>query len=128
MGDVWVAATGLHVHLSVPERVISLRTEDVVVPLESVTGVRVVRDALAHLRGTRQGGSTRLGLFAVGLWRGAEQGRLFTDFVVVHRPGPGIVVTTDGEFSRLVLGTEEPEELALQLGPATACDDRPPSG
>ncbi len=94
---------------------LSLQAAVVEVPLEQIRSVRVVRDALAHLRGTRKPGAGFPGELAIGSWRGTTDGRAFHDFVFVDRPGPGVVITTDGPYDRVVLGTDEPEKLAFAL-------------
>src|SRR3954454_10524482 len=116
MADVAIADGSLRIELTVPERVLSLHDGTVVVPLEQISEVRVVRDALAHLRGTRQPGAGFAGLLAMGTWRGVHDGRAFHDFVLVPSPGPGVVITTTADYERIVLATDEPEKLAFRLG------------
>jgi hypothetical protein len=76
----------------------------------------VVRDVLGQIRGSRMPGAGLPGRVAIGTWRGTADGRAFHDFVLVRSPGPGVVITTTGMYDRVVLGSEEPEALATQLG------------
>jgi len=122
MSCVTVRDGALHIELTVPERVLSLHGASIVVPLAHVTGVRIVRDILAHLRGLRMPGAGIPGVLAIGAWRGILDGRKFHDFVVIHRAGPGIVLNTSGEYDRILLGNDEPDALAFDLGLAS----RPP--
>jgi hypothetical protein len=118
MADVTVGDGALQIELTVPERVVSLQGASVVVPLPSIRRVRVVRDILAQLRGLRTPGANFRGMFAIGTWHGTDDGRPFHDFVLVSRPGPGLVITTEGDFDRILLGTDEPEQFAAELGVA----------
>jgi hypothetical protein len=115
MADVVISNDILTIDLSVPERVVSLRTASVVVPLSDIRAVRVVRDALGQVRGHRKPGAGFPGVAAIGTWLGTDGGRAFRDFVLVRSPGPGVVITTRGEFDRIVLGTEQPEQFAAEL-------------
>ena len=38
---------------------------------------------------------------------------------MIHRAGPGLLITTSGEYDRLLIGADEPEALAFDLGLAT---------
>jgi hypothetical protein len=119
VANVAVTEGALQIELTVPERVFSLHGASVVVPLETIRGVRVVRDVLGQLRGLRTPGAGIPGVAAIGVWRGIADGRRFHDFVLVRRPGPGLVITTTGEYSRVLLGTEDTddyEKLAAELG------------
>src|SRR5689334_8531032 len=109
MGSVAVRDGALHIELTVPERVLSLHGASIVVPLAQVTGVRIVRDILGQLRGLRMPGAGIPGVLAIGAWRGTLDGRKFHDFAVIHRAGPGLVITTSGEYDRLLLGDDDPE-------------------
>jgi hypothetical protein len=116
MADVAVHDGALYVDLTVPERVLSLHGASVVVPLEQIRGVRVVREVLGQLRGLRKPGAGFPGILAIGTWHGTDDGRAYRDFVVVHRPGPGVVITTSGEYDRVLLSSEEPEQFVENLG------------
>jgi hypothetical protein len=116
MAEVSVDGGQLMISLSVPERVFSLHGGSVVVPLGQIRGVRVVRDVLGQLRGLRTPGARVPGLAAIGIWRGTADGHPFRDFVLIRGPGPGLVITTRGEYQRIVLGTDDPAQLAAELG------------
>ncbi len=116
MGSVTIRDGALHIELTVPERVLSLHGESVSVPLSEVIGVRVVRDVLGQLRGLRMPGAGIPGVLALGTWRGTLDGRKFHDFVLVHRAGPGLVISTSGEYDRVLIGHEDPQALAVDLG------------
>ena len=116
MSSVVIRDGALHIELTVPERVLSLHGASIVVPLAQVTGVRIVRDILGQLRGLRMPGAGIPGVLAIGAWRGTLDGRKFHDFAVIHRAGPGLVITTSGEYDRLLLGDDDPEALAFDLG------------
>jgi len=116
MADVAISDGSLRIELTVPERVLSLHDGSVVVPLEQISGVRVVRDVLAHLRGTRRPGAGLPGLMAMGTWRGVHDGRAFHGFGGGAGAGPGVVITTTADYERILLATDEPEKLAFQLG------------
>lgn len=119
MANVAVSDGALHIELTVPERVVSLHGANVTVPLHHIRGVRIVRDVLNQLRGLRMPGLGFPGTAAIGVWRGTADGQPFRDFVLVRRPGRGLVISTRGEYDRVVLGSDEPEHLAAQLdGPA----------
>lgn len=116
MSSVAIRDGALHIELSVPERVLSLHGATIEVPLTQLTGVRVVRDVLTHLRGLRMPGAGIPGVLAIGAWRGTIDGRKFHDFAVIHRSGPGLVLTTSGEYDRILLGHDDPAALAFDLG------------
>lgn len=116
MANVAVAEGALRIHLTVPERVFSLHGASVVVPLDTIRGVRVVRDVLSQLRGLRTPGAGIPGVAAIGVWRGIADGRRFHDFVLVRRPGAGLVITAAGEYDRILLGTDDHDKLAAELG------------
>jgi hypothetical protein len=116
MADITVVDGMLRIALTVPERVFSLHGGNVEIPLDEIRGVRVVRDILGQLRGLRMPGAGVPGRVAIGTWRGTLDGRPYHDFVLVRSAGPGVVITTGGHYNRVLLGTEEPEELAAQLG------------
>ena len=116
MATVSVVDGALHIELTVPERVFSLHRANETVPLREIRGVRVVRDILGQLRGLRMPGAGIPGVVAIGTWRGTIDGRRFHDFALIHRAGPGVVISTEGEYDRLLIGVDEPEEFADELG------------
>jgi hypothetical protein len=119
MANVAISDGALHIELTVPERVFSLHGGTVIVPLAQIRGVRIVRNLLGQVRGLRMPGAGVPGRAAIGTWRGTADGRPFHDFVLIRTPGPGLVITTiGGSYDRVLLGSDEPEELAAQLGAA----------
>jgi uncharacterized protein len=116
MAEVTVGDGALRIALTVPERVFSLHGGSVEIPLEQIRGVRVVRDIFGQLRGLRMPGAGVVGRVAIGIWRGTLDGRPYHDFVLVRSAGPGVVITTTGQYDRVLLGTDAPEELAAELG------------
>lgn len=116
MSSVTVRDGVLQIELTVPERVLSLHGGSVVVPLADITAVRIVRDILAQLRGMRMPGAGIPGVLAIGTWSGIVDGRSFHDFALVHSAGPGLVITTRGEYDRILLSSDEPEVFAGKLG------------
>ena len=107
----------LLIELTVPERVLSLHAGSVAVPLRRIAKAVAVADVMTQLRGTRMPGAGMPGRLAIGTWRGHQAGRSFHDFVVVHRPGPGIVLTLrGGEYHRILLEHPHPEQLIARLG------------
>ncbi|HEY7008032.1 MAG TPA: hypothetical protein VH395_03780 [Jatrophihabitantaceae bacterium] len=116
MAEVTVDDGQLVISLSVPERVFSLHGGSVIIPLEQVGGVRVVRNVLGQLRGLRTPGASVRGRVAIGTWRGTADGRAFRDFVLIRQPGPGVVITTSGEYDRVLLDSDEPHQLAARIG------------
>ena len=124
MGEVRVSDGVLQIALTVPERVFSLHSGTVEIPLGEISGVRVVRNVLGQLRGVPMPGSRVPGRTAIGTWRTTVDGRAVRDFVLIRHAGPGLIITTSGSYDRLVISAEDPEELAAAL---TTSDDPPPS-
>jgi hypothetical protein len=116
VAEVSVSDGELRIHLTVPERVFSLHGGSVIVPLCEIQAVRVVRDVLGQVRGLRMPGAGLPGRVAIGTWRGHVAGRAFHDFVLVRTPGPGVVITTSGDYDRVLIGSEHPDQLVTQLG------------
>ena len=111
-----VTAGVLHIDLTVPERVLSLHRADLRVPVERVRVATPVPDIIAQLRGARLPGARVPGRFAIGTWSGERDGVPFHDFVVVHRPGPGVVLGLAGAaYDRILLGDPEPQALIDEL-------------
>jgi hypothetical protein len=114
--DVAIVDGSLRLSLSVRERVLSLVDDEFCVPLAAITKAVAVPDVMAEVRGTRTGARIP-GLLAIGTWSGFSGGRAYTDLVVVHGPGPGVVLTVSGQpWRRLVVGCEDPAQLLAGLG------------
>ncbi len=106
----------LTITLTVPERVLSLHNGDVQIPVEQISGITPVADVMAQVRGLRMPGARVPGVLAIGSWRGRDRSRPFHDFVLVHHPGPGVVITTNGGgYDRVLLGAEEPQRYIEEL-------------
>ena len=105
----------LEVVLSPTERALSFRKGSVRVAREHITKVQLTDDAWTWLRGVPSPGTHMRGVVAMGLWKSAGG----TDFVVVRRRKPAVVIDLDGdpEFQRIVLTTRNGLTLvqALQL-------------
>jgi hypothetical protein len=105
----------LEVVLSATERALCFRKESVRVAREHITKVQLTDDAWTWLRGVPSPGSHVRGVVAMGQWKSAGG----TDFVVVRRRKPAVVIDLEGdpEFQRIVLTTRNGLALvqALQL-------------
>jgi hypothetical protein len=118
VADVSIHEDALVIELTVPERVLSLHAGTISVPLRQITKAVAVPDVMAQIRGTRMPGAAMPGRLAVGTWRGDQAGRSFHDFVIVHRPGAGVVLTLRGNhYDRIVLETPRAEQLIAELEP-----------
>jgi hypothetical protein len=116
VADVSISEDTLVIELTIPERVVSLHGGSLSVPRRQITKAVAVPDAIAQVRGTRRPGAGVPGQLAIGMWSGDQAGRTFLDFVVVERPGPGVVLTLRGnEYDRIVLGTARPEQVIADL-------------
>lgn len=103
-----------------PEVVIELTTAgkvaaphgDIRIPLSAITGVEVVPDALAAVRGLRAPGLALPGRAKIGTWRTTEG----AEFVVARRGQPGIRFTLSGhELASVLLGEEDAGALAERI-------------
>ena len=110
MSSIAVTEDRLTVRLSRLDRVLGLlRDQDV--PRSAITGVDVVADGIAAVRGVRAPGLALPGR-RVGTWRSRRTKRL----VDVRRSQPAVRVRLTGHrYDELLLGTDEPESVAGQL-------------
>ena len=93
------------------EKLVTLRG-DLRVPVSAVAGIEVLDDPLHAVRGLRSPGLGVPGLTKVGTWRRPGS----RSFVAVHGDGRGIRIDLrDAGFDSIVLGAEQPEELAASL-------------
>jgi hypothetical protein len=116
VADVSILHDALVIELTVPERVLSLHAGTITIPLRQITKAVAVPDVMAHIRGMRMPGAAMPGRLAVGTWRGDQAGRSFHDFVLVHRAGPGLVLTLNGNhYDRIVLETARAQQLIAEL-------------
>jgi hypothetical protein len=111
MAAIDVDAGRLLIALTRPERLLSFRRRDLVIPLEQVSTVVPVERAMSEIRGWRFG-SGWPGRFAFGTWHGRVDGVRFRDFVLVHSTGPGVVLGLDGgEYDRVVFDYADPQQF-----------------
>lgn len=114
MSEITVSDAALTVRLSRRDKLLGL-LRDQVVPREAITGVEVVPDGLAAVKGIRAPGLGLPGLRMLGTWRGRRAKRL----VDVRRGQPALrVLLTGHRYDELLLGTDAPEDLAARLSPA----------
>ena len=106
-------STQLEVVLSGSERALAFRREPVRIAREHIRKVQLTDDAWTWLRGSRSPGTYVRGVLAMGTWKAAGG----SDFVVVRRHRPAVVIDLDGdpEFSRVVLSTRHGLELVQAL-------------
>jgi hypothetical protein len=115
MAEIDVDDGALLIALTATERMLALRRRDLVVPLTQVSTVVPVERALGAVRGWRVG-SAWPGRFAMGTWHGRVDGVRFRDFVLVHSPGPGVVLSLDGgEYDRIVFDYADPDQFVAAV-------------
>lgn len=116
MSEITVSEAALTVRLSRKDKLLGL-LGDQVVPRTAITGVEVVPDGLAAVKGIRAPGLGLPGLRMLGTWRG--RGRGAKRLVDVRRGQPALRVLLTGQrYDELLLGTDAPEDLAARLSPA----------
>lgn len=107
----------LEVVLSPVERALSFRSASLRLDRAAIEKVQLTDDPWTWLRGVPNPGTHVRGLVAMGTWRSAGS----TDFVVVRRRRPAVVIDLDPsdpagqEFQRLVLSTRHGPALAQAL-------------
>ena len=109
----------LEVVLSPLERTLSFRRTSLRVDRAHIVKVQLTDDAWTWLRGVPSPGTQLRGVLAMGTWKSAGG----TDFLVVHRRKPAVVIDIDPgdgadvEFQRIMLTTRHGLALvqALQL-------------
>ncbi len=106
-------ATRLEVVLSGTERLLARRGESLRIPRESIAKVQLTDDGWTWLRGVPSPGTAVRGVVAMGTWAGAGS----SDFVIVRRHRPGVVIDLDesAEFQRVILTTRHGIALVLAL-------------
>lgn len=106
-------STQFEVALSPVERALARRAEPVRVERSHIRKVQLTDDAWTWLRGVASPGTHVRGTIAMGTWVSAGG----TDFVVVRRRQPAVVIDLDeaAEFDRLVLTTRHGLELVRAL-------------
>lgn len=105
--------TRLEVVLSPIERASTFHRENLHIAREHITKVQLTEDAWTWLRGVPGPGTHLPGLLAAGTWKAAGT----TDFVLIRRRRPGVVIDLDGDpdFERLILTTRHGLALAQAL-------------
>ena len=106
-------STQLEVALTASERAMAFRKRNVTVDRSHIERVQLTDDAWTWLRGVPNPGLQVPGVVAMGTWQSAGG----TDFVLVRRRRPAVVVDLDGdpEFQRLVLTTRHGLALVRAL-------------
>ncbi len=112
--------THLELRFTPFERVTGL-LRDVRVPLSAIDRIEVVDDGIRAVRGLRAPGLSVPRVRHLGTWRTRDGKTL-----VAVRRGQGAVRITlsGGRWSGLLLGVDDPEELATALGAATPMGER----
>ncbi|MFS2242378.1 hypothetical protein [Microbacterium sp. OR16] len=113
--------TRLEIVLSPIERASTFHRENVRVEREHITKVQLTQDAWTWLRGVPGPGTHIPGILAAGTWKAAET----TDFVLIRRRKPSVVIDLDGDpqFQRLILTTRH--GLALTQALRLEVSDQP---
>jgi hypothetical protein len=109
--SVYVGETSLEIRLSWVEKV-GAAHGSFSVPLSAITGVEVMPDGLAAVRGLRAPGLGLPGARMLGTWRG----KFGKEFVNVRRGEAAVRITLAGQpFNSLLIGAEDPVALAERL-------------
>ncbi|WP_336644481.1 hypothetical protein [Microbacterium sp. USHLN186] len=105
--------TRLEVVLSPIERVPTFRREPLRIERDHITKVQLTQDAWTWLRGVPGPGTHIPGVLAAGTWKAAET----TDFVLIRRRRPSVVIDLEGDpqFQRLILTTRHGTALTQAL-------------
>ena len=105
--------TRLEVVLSPIERAMTFHRDNLHIAREHITKVQLTDDAWTWLRGVPGPGTHIPGVLAAGTWKSAGT----TDFVIIRRRKPSVVIDLDGDadFQRLILTTRHGLELTQAL-------------
>lgn len=105
--------TRLEVVLSPIERASTFHRENVRVEREHITRVQLTDDAWTWLRGVPGPGTYIPGILAAGTWKGAGT----TDFVLIRKHRPSVVIDLEGDeqYQRLILTTKHGLALTQAL-------------
>ncbi|MEW1962491.1 hypothetical protein AB0269_08545 [Microbacterium sp. NPDC077644] len=105
--------TQLEVVLSPVERAATFHRENLRVARETITKVQLTDDAWTWLRGVPGPGTHLPGILAAGTWKAAAT----TDFVLIRRRRPSVVIDLDGDeqFQRLIFTTRHGLALTQAL-------------
>lgn len=105
--------TQLEVVLSPIERASTFHRGNLRIEREHITRVQLTDDAWTWLRGVPGPGTHIPGVLAAGTWKAAGT----TDFVLIRRRRPSVVIDLDGDeqFQRLILTTRHGLALTQAL-------------
>ncbi len=118
MATIRIERRSMIIELTRAERLEGLHG-DVRVPLEAIRQVDVLDRPLEELHGLRAPGLHIPGRTAVGTWR-SRDGRTF---VVEHHRARAVRFTLSGSpFDQVIVGSEDPEELAATVERARAAN------
>ncbi|MDQ0642974.1 hypothetical protein [Microbacterium murale] len=105
--------TQLEVVLSPLERAATFHRENVKVSRDTITKVQLTDDAWTWLRGVPGPGTHIPSILAAGTWKAAAS----TDFVLIRRHRPSVVIDLEGDeqFQRLIFTTRHGLALTQAL-------------
>lgn len=105
--------TQLEIVLSPIERVVTFHRENLRLARDTIVRVQLTDDPWTWLRGVPGPGTHIPGVLAAGTWKAAGT----TDFVLIRRRRPGVVIDLEGDeqFQRLILSTRHGLALAQSL-------------
>ncbi len=105
--------TQLEIVLSPIEQATTFHRGNLRIAREHITRVQLTDDAWTWLRGVRSPGTHIPAVLAAGTWRGAGT----TDFVLIRRHRPGVVIDLEGDddYQRLILTTRHGLALTQAL-------------
>ena len=106
-------ATRLEIVLSVTERALAFRRDDVRIDREHIRKVQLIDDPWTWLRGVPSPGTHVPRVLAMGIWKSAGG----TDLVLVRGRRPAVVIDLQGdvEFQRVLLTTRHGLQLVQAL-------------
>lgn len=113
--------TRLEVVLSPIERATTFHRDNLRIAREHITKVQLTEDAWTWLRGVPGPGTHIPGILAAGTWKSAGT----TDFVLIRRRKPSVVIDLEGDpdYERLILTTRH--GLALTQALRLEASDEP---
>lgn len=105
--------TRLEIDLSPIERASTFHRENLRIARKHITKVQLTDDAWTWLRGVPGPGTYIPGILAAGTWKGAGT----TDFVLIRKRRPSVVIDLDGDeqYQRLILTTRHGLALTQAL-------------
>lgn len=105
--------TRLEVVLSPIERASTFHRENIHIAREHIIRVQLTDDAWTWLRGVPGPGTHIPGILAAGTWKGAGT----TDFVLIRKRRPSVVIDLEGDalYQRLILTTRHGLALTQAL-------------